>query len=326
MIRRFYVLPLKPTVGPAQVDELLAALRATDQYIPGLLNSSAGLDLASRTVVWENLFVDEESYAGPYMVHPYHAATLDDYVMADSPLCLTQDIYATRYNVPGEPAELRTGIRRLVLMNLAEDADTDILESLAAAGPDVATSVLARDDVGWVSAKGRPWTHIWEQAFTDEHALNRYLHTPAGVASSSVEGLGRRGVEVQSAKVFTFPFDIKPASEQTPTDPPPDDVPLLYTITAHLAPDDVDVYVDLLERLYDPAVAANGGHLVQRWRTVEQAYAEAEVHSTWQLESFAAFSTMRASTYSDPSWNRFVSEAMPLVRGGTRRFYRVLGD
>jgi hypothetical protein len=45
MMRRFYVLPLKPTVGPAQVDELLAALRATDQYIPGLVDSSAGLDV-----------------------------------------------------------------------------------------------------------------------------------------------------------------------------------------------------------------------------------------------------------------------------------------
>jgi hypothetical protein len=325
MIRRFYVLPLKPTVGPAQIDELLAALRATDQYIPGLLDSSAGLDAASRTVVWENRFVDEEAYAGPYMVHPYHAATLDDYVMADSPLCLTQDIYATRYRLAGDPAELRSGIRRLLLMNLAEDADTAALEALTEPGPDVASSVLARDDVGWVSAKGRPWTHIWEQAFADEDALRRYLRMPDGVASSSLEGLGRRGIEVLSAKVLTFPFDIKPAGEQAPAEPPPDDVPLLFTITARLAPGDVDVYVDLLERLYDPVVAANGGQLVQRWRTVEQAYVEAEVHSTWQLESFAAFSTMRAATCRDPNWNRFVSEAMPLVRGGTRRFYRALG-
>jgi hypothetical protein len=325
MIRRFYVLPLRPSVTPVQVEEMVAALRATDAHIPGLLESSAGLDLANRTVVWENLFVDEAAYAGPYMVHPYHAATLDDYVMADSPLCLTQDIYATRYHLPGEPAELRTGIRRLVLMNLAEGADTSALESLAQPGPDVATSVLARDDVGWVSAKGRPWTHIWEQAFTDSESLQRYLRSPGGVASSSLEGLRRHGVEALSVKVLTFPFDIKPVSAQLPTDPPPDDVPLMYTVTARLSPDDVDPYVDLLERLYDPVVAASGGHLVQRWRTVEQAYVEAEVHSTWQLESFAAFSAFRISTYADPSWNRFVSEAMPLVKSGTRRFSRALG-
>lgn len=324
MIRRFYVLPLRPTVTPAQVDDLLAALRATDAYIPGLLDSSAGLDASCRTVVWENLFVDEAAYAGPYMVHPYHAATLDDYVMADSPLCLTQDICATRYHLAGERSELRTGIRRLVLVNLADGADPAPLEGLAAPGPDVATSVLGRDDVGWVSAKGRPWTHIWEQAFTDADALDRYLRTPDGVASSSLEGLTRWGVDASSAKVLTFPFDIKPPREQTPADPPPDDVPLRYTITARLRPGDVDTYVDLLERLYDPVVAASGGHLVQRWRTIEQAYLEAEVHSTWHLDSFAAFSQFRINTYADPSWNRFVSEAMPLVRSGTRRFSRAL--
>ena len=31
------------------------------------------------------------------MVHPFHIAAIDNYVMADSPECLTQDIYATRF-------------------------------------------------------------------------------------------------------------------------------------------------------------------------------------------------------------------------------------
>ena len=45
-----------------------------------------------------------------------------------------------------------------------------------------------------------------------------------------------------------------------------------------------------------------------------------EVESSWRLDSLALYSDIRASTYADPSWNEFVRDAMPLVRGGTRRF------
>src|SRR5690606_12652002 len=77
MIRRYYILPLRPAVPDEKVQEFLDVLRATDQFIPGLRDSSAGVDFDSRTVLWENTFVDEASYSGPYMVHPYHIGAID---------------------------------------------------------------------------------------------------------------------------------------------------------------------------------------------------------------------------------------------------------
>ena len=76
-----------PGVPDVKAQEMIAVLDAADRFIPGLLDSSAGVDLDSRTVLWENTFVDEASYSGPYMVHPYHIGAIDNYVMPDSPFC-----------------------------------------------------------------------------------------------------------------------------------------------------------------------------------------------------------------------------------------------
>jgi hypothetical protein len=321
VIRRFYILPLKPGVSDGEVEEFVRALDDSDRFIPGLIDSSAGVDVENRTVVWENTFIDEATYSGPYMVHPYHIATIDGFVMADSPECLTQDIVATRYQLAGAIPQIPKGIRRLVLMNVADGSDVAPIEALAAAPDGMATSVLRPDDVGWVSAKGRPWTHIWEQGFTDPEALHRYLQTRDGVVGSSKEGIGRLGVELEAFKVLTCPFELKPAEAQSPAPMRPD-APVLYTITAQTSVDDADTYLDLLERCYDPSVANAGGTLLHRWRSVDQAYAETEITSTWRVDSLAAYSDLRAKTYFDPDWNRFVRDAMPLVRGGTRRFHR----
>jgi hypothetical protein len=321
MIRRFYILPLNPGVGEAQVQDFLRTLNTADQFIPGLLDSSAGVDFDSRTVLWENTFVDEATYSGPYMVHPYHAGAIDDFVMADSPLCVTHDIYTTRYQLPGEIPRIEKGVRRLVLMNLAEGADAAALEALAARPQGMATSVFRPDDVGWVSAKGRPWTHIWEQGFTDLEALGRYLATRDGVTTSSLEGLKRLGVDVAGLKILACPFALKPA--QSPVPITVESCPTFYTITARTAPEDVDAYVGLLETCYDPYVAEAGGKLVQRWRTVEQGYGLAEVQSTWEIKSVAAYHDLRLKTGGE-NWKRFVRDAMPLVKGGSRRFYRAV--
>ena len=63
------------------------------------------------------------------------------------------------------------------------------------------------------------------------------------------------------------------------------------------------------------------GELAHRWRSVEQASGEVEVQSTWQLDSMAAYSDIRAASLSNPGWNAYVRDAMPLVKSGTRRFY-----
>ena len=324
MIRRYYILPLRPDAADAKVREFIEVLRAADRFIPGLLDSSAGLDLDSRTVLWENTFVDEASYSGPYMVHPYHIGAIDNYVMADSPECLTHDIYVTRAQTPDATQPLRSGIRRVLLLNASTDADASAIEALAAQPDGIAVSAFGADDVGWVSAKGRASTHLWEQAYTDTAQLQRYLRTRDGIACSSLEGFTRLGIHLRSLKIFTCPFELTPVEHQSPPATTDRDTPVLHTITARTALDDVDRYVELLERLYDPFMAGCGSGLVHRWRTVGQGYLEGEVQSTWQLASVAAYSDLRAKTYADPGWNAFVRDAMPLVRGGARRFHHAV--
>ena len=299
-------------------------LRAADRFIPGLRDSSAGLDVESRTVLWENTFVDEASYSGRYMVHPYHIGAIDNYVMADSPECLTQDIYVARSQTPDAAQRLRNGIRRVLLLNVSSDADAAAIESLAGRPDGMAASAFGADAVGWVSAKGRSSTHVWEQVFADTAQLKHYLTTRDGIACSSLEGFTRLGIRLGSLKIFTCPFELTPVEHQSPAATPQDDTPVLHTITARTALDDVDRYVELLERLYDPFMVDCGTRLLHRWRTVDQGYLEGEVRSTWQLDSLAAYSDLRARTYADPAWNEFVRDAMPLVRGGTRRFHRTV--
>lgn len=322
MIRRFYVLPLIPWAPDAKVQEMIDVLGAADRFIPGLLDSSAGIDFDSHSVIWENTFVDEASYSGPYMVHPYHIGAIDNYVMPDSPECITDNTYATRYTTPDATQEARGGIRRVLLLKVSTEADASALEALAAQPQDMAASVFGADDVGWVSAKGRAWTHVWEQAFTDTAQMERHLGTREGMACSSVEGLAGLGIAVGSLKIFTCPFELSAVEHQSSPQTLPDTSPVLYTITACTAVADADAYVGLLERCYDLFMADNGTTLLERWRTVDQGYLEAEIHSTWQIDSLAAYSDLRAKTIADPNWNAFVKDAMPLVQGGSRRFHR----
>lgn len=323
MIRRFYILPLTPDATDAEVDAFLRALRDADRYIPGVVNSSADIDFESRTVIWENAFVDEESYTGPYMVHPYHLCILDNSFMSDSPERITYDSFSVRYQLPEALPSLDRGIRRVVLLKLSEGADTSAIEALAGSATGMATSVFRPDDVEWVSAKGRAWTHVWEQGFTDRTGLERYLRTRDGIAGSRLEGFKRLGVQIEALKILTCEFEVKPEGAQSSAESA-EESPVLYTITARTAIEDADTYIDLLERCYDPSVAAGGGTLLHRWRTVEHGYDVAEVQSTWQLDSVAAYHAMRMQMATDPGWNMFVRDGVPLVKGGTRRFYRAI--
>lgn len=323
MIRRFYVMPLNHDVSDSGVQEFVSAMSGAELFISGLSYSSAGVDIDSRTVVWEMAFRDEETYTGSYMVHPYHAATLDNYLISDSPECLAHDISTMRYRLSEPMPEVLQGVRRVLLMKLPEDADTSRLRELVQRPGNAIGSTFAADDIAW-AFPGKPptWTHVWEQTFTDFDAVAEYLKTPDGVVSSSREGLRRLGAAVDSLQILTYPFALTSPSPNPGL--PADDVPVFYTVTARLRDEDVAQYLDALRRHYDPPLANAGAKLVHRWRSVEQAYGEAEVQSTWQLDSIAAYSPLRVLTIIDPAVNQFVLEGMPLVRGGTRRFYRAV--
>ena len=58
-------MPLKTGVGERKVSEFVKAFDEADKFISSLVDSSAGIDHASRAVVWEMSFLDEESYTGP---------------------------------------------------------------------------------------------------------------------------------------------------------------------------------------------------------------------------------------------------------------------
>lgn len=320
MIRRFYIMPLNHRATEEKVAEFIEVYDACDLFIPGLTASAAGLDFGGETVVWENVFDSEETYAGIYMIHPYHSASLDSYLMADSPELLTHDIFTVRYELPGDIPRIESGIRRLVLMKLPEDAEPAAEKLLSPAAKHVATSVFSRDNVKWVSPKGKAWTHILEQGFADEDALDAYLETAHGIATSSKDGLRRHGIDSDGLKIFTYPFELKPLTDPAPL--PAEDGPAFLAITARLEPGDVGTYLRLLESSYDRHMAKHGCRLVQRLRSVDQGYLGAEVQSIWELPSMAHYNTMRFSTGGDADWNRYALEALTLVKGGTRRFYR----
>jgi hypothetical protein len=319
MIRRFYIMPLNHRATEEKVAQFIADYDACDQFIPGLSASAAGLDFGGETVVWENIFDSEETYSGLYMVHPYHSSTLDSYLMADSPELLTHDIFTVRYEIPGDIPRISQGIRRLVLMNISDETESIAERALSECPEHVATTVFSRDNVKWVSPKGKAWTHILEQGFEHEDALDAYLETAHGIATSSKDGLRRLGIDIGSIKILTYPFELK--APQNPA-PLPEDGPAFFAITAELDVGDVAAYVALLEGSYDLHMAANGCKLVQRLRTVDQGYLEAEVQSIWEMPSIAHYNPMRFSTGGDANWNRYALEAMTLVKGGTRRFYR----
>ncbi len=320
MIRRFYIMPLNHRATEEAVDEFIEVYSACDEFIAGLSASAAGLDFGGDTVIWENVFDAEETYTGLYMMHPYHACSLDSVLMGDSPELITQDTFTVRYELPGEIPRIESGIRRLVLMKLPDEPESTAEKLLSEPAEHVATTVFSRDNVQWVSPKGKVWTHILEQGFSDDDDLDAYLETAHGIGTSSKDGFRRMGVDIDDLKILTYPFELKPPQDPAPL--PADDTPVFYAITAQLEPGDVDAYVKLLESSYDLHMADHGCKLVHRLRTVDQGYLGAEVQSIWEVPSIAAYNPMRFSTGGDANWNRYAREAATLVKGGKRRFYR----
>jgi len=317
MIRRFYILPLDHGVSDENAQDLARSFSDADLFIDGLWESASGVDLDSRTVIWEHNFIDEETYAGPYMVHPYHCQTLDHFLLPDSPGRISHDFFTARYTIPKDSKRLGKGIRRVLLLHIEEGSDLSSLENFDAEGAGMAMSVFSPENVAWVSVKGRSCTHIWDQGFADMTALERFLMSPVGLETSSREGLRRMGVNVERLQIFTYPFELK--DRQVPAELSKAS-PIFYSMTAQLDPKDVDTFVALLEQDYDPFLAEHGTKLVHRWRGVEGSSALLDVQSVWQLESFDVFSQWRIPLNLRD--NHFLREAMSLAKGGSRRFYR----
>jgi hypothetical protein len=222
MLRRFEVYALRPDAPAHRVRDLESACRRCGEFIPEVLDGAVGRNLSDAPIelVWEHAYASPEAYRR-YMVHPYHAAVLDRYLLPDSPERIVIDgpLAAGLFGYACDTPSYRmdTGLRRIVLLRLEADASAaDVarvgrtLEDTRHAAVDMAVSVFAANTMGaaWFDGvtpvMGPPrWTHLWEQGFPSLDALDAYRHgesTMAGVERAGwAEWMG--GIVTRSAEL-----------------------------------------------------------------------------------------------------------------------------
>jgi hypothetical protein len=206
VLRRFelYSLTRPRPPGSAALEE---ACRSCGDFVPEVLFSRVGRNRSDAPVdlVWEHAFDSADAYRG-YMVHPFHAAVLDRYLLHDSPerVVTDNDLGAglVGYHCDGPVFDMDGGIRRLVLLRLDRDAPPDavhrLTDSLGQAPAHIdamVVSVMAANSLGqaWFDAVtpvgGRPrWTHLWEQGFVSTDAFEAYRHGPSVPAEAERHG------------------------------------------------------------------------------------------------------------------------------------------
>ncbi len=230
MLRRFELYTLAPTASPGPVGDFERACRTCGRYISEVLDSATGRNQSPAPVqlVWEHAFDAPEAYRR-YMVHPFHAAVLDRYLLPDSPERLvTHNALGAGlvgYECDGPAYRMGSGVRRLVLLRLDHDVPPDgaarltvSLTSADAGIPGLVVSVVAANTLGaaWfdgVTPVGPPprWTHLWEQAFdgADTFASYRARSTWRAGADPAAWNTGTGGLVSDVAEVW-YPIAPEP--------------------------------------------------------------------------------------------------------------------
>ena len=230
MLRRFEIYAIRSDADEDAVAELERACRECGRYIPEVLDSAVGRNLSEAPVqlVWEHAFRSPEAYQR-YMVHPYHAAILDRYLLPDSPerVVTTDRLGAglVGYSCPTATYRMPVGVRRLVLLRadggLSAEDGARLVESLERARdevPSMTVSVAGANTLGgaWfdaVTPVGPPprWTHLWEQGFPTLDALEAYMGGSTRWASAERTGWEgwSDGAIARAADVF---YELIPAS------------------------------------------------------------------------------------------------------------------
>jgi len=193
VLRRFELYTLAPAAPPGTVGDFERACRTCGRYIPEVLDSATGRNESPAPVqlAWEHAFDSAEAYHR-YMVHPFHAAVLDRYLLYDSPeRVVTHNALGAGlvgYECDGPAYRMERGVRRLVLLKVGDDVSADgargvtvELTSADAGISGLVVSVVAANSLGaaWfdgVTPVGPPpkWTHLWEQAFESADAFASY--------------------------------------------------------------------------------------------------------------------------------------------------------
>lgn len=209
MLRRFEIYSLAAGAGADRVRALATACRRCGEFIPDILHSRVGWNLsdAPAQLVWEHAFASPVAYQS-YMVHPYHAAVLDRYLLNDSPerVVVDNDLGAglVGYDCDGPAFAMAGGVRRLVLLRVDRRASPAEIDRLARTLGDAPAdddrmilSVVGANTLGpaWFDGvtpiTGRPrWTHLWEQGFGDAAALDAYRDGASLLAGAERRGWG----------------------------------------------------------------------------------------------------------------------------------------
>ena len=131
-----------------------------------------------------------------YMCHPYHICLLDRYLLPECPECITASrpgagVGLLGYEIDGARFRHDSGIRRLVAMKAAPGTDEETWQAFASELEDrpshtrgMSVSIVAPNIMGleW-SPDG--WTHLWEQAYDDDPAMQRALADEARVLDAA---------------------------------------------------------------------------------------------------------------------------------------------
>jgi len=183
MLRRLETYGFHPDTTPEQIDELARVLRRTGWFIPEVLDSAVGRNRSGAGVdlVWEHSYESPAAYAR-YMCQPYHICILDRYLLPEAPECITASrrelmLGLMGYEIDGAPFRRDGGIRRIVALKTAPEADSTDFDAFAAeleARPGLAVSIVAPNIMGleWFPTG---WTHLWEQAYDDDDAMQRAI-------------------------------------------------------------------------------------------------------------------------------------------------------
>jgi hypothetical protein len=203
MLRRFEIYSLRKGAPAEAVARLRLALRDCARYIPEVLHSAIGTNIAEGELelAWEHAYESPEAYQR-YMIHPFHAGILDRYLMA-GPERVTES-NALGAGIGGYECETPVyfqpgGVRRLVHLQLAPDASADQIEAVGEIlrnapldAPELSTSVFAAntmatrwfDGVTPVTTSAPAWSHLWEQGFTSLDAAEAYLTGSSRLAAT----------------------------------------------------------------------------------------------------------------------------------------------
>jgi hypothetical protein len=197
VLRRFESYAFDESATAEQIADLASALRRCGEFIPEVHDSVVGMNQSEADValVWEHAYEGPESYAR-YMCHPYHICVLDRYLLPESPECITAPraqlgLGLMGYEIDDAPFRRDAGVRRVVAMRAASGIDDREWSGFVSALTDRAelrVSIVAANTMGleWFP---NGWTHVWEQAYDDERAMQRAIGGEAELLSAGpIEG------------------------------------------------------------------------------------------------------------------------------------------